>query len=231
MSSYIQDQILARALLGNSLRYSELKPIGINNDLFNYHLKFLLDKKFLVKTDNFYSLSSSGKKYAFKLSLDGTLQGYFKVSVLAFCVNKKEKKLLFQKRLRHPFYGDILIGVSGKIKPGEEPADAASRKLKEETGLLAKFKLLGIKRIIKYDSKNRLIEDSIYHICLSTKFAGKLQKINDFGLNFWESLEKAPEIMENNLLKSSIDNEFLQIIAKPPKKFFYTFSQVNFSTI
>ena len=44
--SPIQNHILSRLKNAKSLRYSEMQPGAIPNDLYNYHLQFLVKKGF-----------------------------------------------------------------------------------------------------------------------------------------------------------------------------------------
>ncbi len=221
MNSFIQNQILSKALMGNALRYKDLVPKGLDRDLFNYHLKFLLSKKLLVKENNLYSLTLEGRRTVTNLTIDGKEQQAFKVSVLILAVNSSENKILFQKRLRHPFFADTMIGISGKVNLGEDYITACSRKLLEETGLSGKFKLLGMSRILKVDKNNKLVEDNLYHIVLATALKGKMQKLNDFGLNFWEKIEKSETITADNKSKSAFDKFIVKLLNKPSIKFFY----------
>lgn len=221
MNSFIQNQILSKALMGNALRYKDLIPKGLDRDLFNYHLKFLLSKKLLLKENNLYSLTLEGRRTVTNLTIDGKEQQTFKVSVLILALNKKENKILFQKRLRHPFFADTMIGISGKVNLGEDYITACHRKLLEETGLIGKFKLQGIARIIKTDNNNKLVEDNLYHIVTVSGLKGRMQKFNDFGLNFWEDKHKAKIIIADNKSRSKFDDFILKLLNKPSKKIFY----------
>ncbi len=230
MLSHVQNLILAQILKGNGLRYSEVKPKDIDNDLFNYHLKFLLDKKYIKKENDLYYLTDTGKKYSLHLNSEGRLQEYFKISVVPILLRKDKDKveILLQKRLRHPFYGDILFGVSGKVHPGEKIEDAAKRKLKEETGLDADFKFWGVHRKMRYDSRHHLIEDTLYHVCYSFEHSGELQTSNDHGVHFWYDLDKALELTEENLTKSSYDLKMIELINQNNFDLFYWVEEEEF---
>jgi 8-oxo-dGTP pyrophosphatase MutT (NUDIX family) len=230
MLSHVQNLILAQILKGNALRYSEIKPKDVDNDLFNYHLKFLLDKKYIKKENDLYYLTDFGKKYVLHLNSAGQLQEYFKISVVPILLRRVDGKIqiLLQKRLRHPFYGDILFGVSGKVQPGEKVEDAAKRKLSEETGLESEFKFWGVHRKIRYDSRNQLIEDTLYHVCYSFECSGDLITSNDHGVHFWYDLNDAIELGKENITHSSYDQQIVDKINSDDFSIFYWVEEEHF---
>lgn len=54
MLNETQIQILTHFLNNKKLKYSEARPKGIANDLYNYHLQFLVSKDFLKKEADKY---------------------------------------------------------------------------------------------------------------------------------------------------------------------------------
>lgn len=178
--SYIQLRILEKFIQKQNLSYSQAKPGNVDNDLFKYHLGFLAEKEIIIKENEKYSLTDYGKFLVQKLDVFGKSKVFFKVSILPYVVHKGQ--LLMQKRLRHPYYGDTET-VSGKILPGEFPEIAANRKLKEETGLEAEFKFVGMVRKIRFNKEGDLFEDTLYHVCFGTNPRGELVTKNEFGEN------------------------------------------------
>ena len=61
--SPIQNHIVSRLKNAKMLRYSELQQKGVPNDLFNYHLQFLVKKGYLNRSDDGYSLSELGVRH------------------------------------------------------------------------------------------------------------------------------------------------------------------------
>lgn len=195
-----------------------LKPEEIESDKFNYHLKYLIGKGLVDKKDNLYGLTVEGRKYVANLDALGNIRETFKVSVALYVVHNG--KLLLQKRLRHPFYGDV-TSVAGKILPGEKAEEAASRKLLEETGLSASFKLLGINRKIRKNNDGEVLEDTFYHVYMAKDPKGKLQPKNLFGENFWASFDEALVYATKNIDGCIYDSEIIKIIQKPDSQLFY----------
>lgn len=221
----IQIEIMAK-LISNAdgSRYMRLKPEEIESDKFNYHLKYLITKGLVDKKDNLYGLTVEGRKYISNLDALGNVRETFKVSVALYVT--KGDQILLQKRLRHPFFGDI-TSVAGKVLPGEKVEDAATRKLLEETGLHAKFKLIGINRKIRIDKNGKILEDTFYHVCLAKDPTGELIAKNIFGENFWASFEGALDYEAKNVDTGERDLEILERIKAKNYKWFYFQSEAT----
>jgi len=192
--SLIQNRILSRLKNAKFLRYSELQQKGIPNDLFNYHLQFLVKKGYLDKTNDGYKLSILGVKHVadFNPPVDDKGSSHlFKVNVLTVVsrLNKGKIEILNQHRKSNPSYGKVGV-MGGVVRKGESMEDAASRKLKVETGLEATFKLVGIQRRTMY-VKGELFSDVIFPIAYSDEHEGELLADTEFGHNEWVSIDQA----------------------------------------
>lgn len=178
----------------HSLRYRDMKYDGIENDLYNYHLQYLVKQGLVAKERGYYNLSDYGKKFIADISpLDplGKQADKFKMNVLLVVINKiddRNVKILNQERGRHPFYGEVGV-MGGTIRKGELVLEAAARKLKEETGLSGMFKLCGFNRSIYYE-QDKLFTDILFQICIADQFVGDLVN-TEFGLNYWVDIEQA----------------------------------------
>ena len=175
----IQLHILTRLLSALSLRYTEARPLDTPNDLYNYHLQFLVKKGLVKKEKNKYSLTAAGIKYVAEtrpLSPSGIEPDRFKVNVWTIVFKKEKGKLMVlnQLRRRHPFYGETGI-MGGSVKKGESIAMAAKRKLREETGLEADFKLVGVVRKMIFQNGNELFSDILFYVCISHTSSGDLR--------------------------------------------------------
>jgi hypothetical protein len=192
--SPIQNHIFLKLKNSKSLRYSQIQLKDIPNDLFNYHLQFLVKKGFVSKSDRGYALSDLGVKhvadYNPPLSRNHATD-LFKINVLTVVSRVHEGKLqiLNQIRTSNPSYGKI--GVPGGVVRKEEPMEiAASRKLMIETGLEAKFKLIGIQRRIMYVN-GELFSDILFPIAYADSVKGELISHTEYGHNIWVPIGEA----------------------------------------
>lgn len=191
--SPIQNHILSLLKNAKSLRYSVLQPEKVPNDLFNYHLQFLVKKEFLVKADDGYSLSAKGIKYMadpYPTNTDA-ITSLFKLNVITIVSRVVDKKIeiLNQVRASNPSFGKVGV-MGGVVLKGELIEPAAKRKLEQETGLQADFKLIGCERRIMYKD-GELFSDVMFPIAYADKFAGELLEDTTFGHNKWVSIDEA----------------------------------------
>ncbi len=192
IKSEIQNQIISRLKNADILKYSELQLKNIPNDLFNYHLQFLVKKGFLNKTTKGYSLSKTGVQYVADVqSLNSKAsQILFKVNPIMILSRTEKGKIqiLNQVRKSHPSYGKKGV-PGGVLRKGESMEDAASRKLKAETGLDAEFKITGMMRRFLFVG-NELFSDVFFPIMYAKKFSGTLCN-TEYGENMWVSIDDA----------------------------------------
>ena len=97
------------------------------------------------------------------------------------------------------------------LKFGELPINGAKRGLKEETGLDAEFKILGIIRIRWYNKDHKLLNDSISHVCFANEYSGDLINKNEFGENYWIKIDDAIKL---TLMASEVANAQAQILER-----------------
>jgi len=192
--SPIQNHIVSRLKNAKMLRYSELQQKGVPNDLFNYHLQFLVKKGYLKRSDDGYSLSELGVKHVADFNPatdDSGTANLFKINVLTVVsrINNKKIQILNQIRKSNPSYGKVGV-MGGVVRKGESVGDAATRKLKVETGLEATFKLVGIERRTMY-VKGELFSDVIFPIAYSDEYFGELLEDTEYGHNMWVDIDEA----------------------------------------
>ena len=188
----IKHEILINLSLQQNATYSEIKPEGIENDLYNYHLQHLVKKGFIVKRDKKYTLSDLGKKYIHAeqtLPFHKPIHETFKLGVLLVVIDTENKQILAQKRKRHPHYGSWGI-IGGAVQPGEKIIDTARRVLQNETDLIANFDIFGIIRNIKY-FQEELFSDAIFYVCITDNFKGDLSASSTYGEHKWVDIETA----------------------------------------
>ena len=131
---FIQSKILDQLLYNEKLRYSQLKPEGVESNHFAYHLKELQKDKLVARVDGGYTLAPKGLAYVDRLSHKHMkTREQPKIVTMIKITNPDQQQLLF-KRNYQPYihcYG----WPSGKIHLDETVPEAANRELLEKTGL------------------------------------------------------------------------------------------------
>lgn len=194
----IQRKILSKLYVSKSLKFSEAKPEGIESDLYNYHLKYLLSNQLIRKEDGVYMLSFYGKKYIADLNpmdIKGQNQDVYKVNVLTGAIRRNKSGLLealVEKRKRQPFFNKTSI-MGGNLKKGEPVEKAAKRIFKEHTSITSSFKHIGIIRKIILDKDKEIFTDIIFLLCFTENPIGMLLKTSEYGENEWVDINKAIE--------------------------------------
>lgn len=197
--SPIQNHILSKLKNADSLRYSELMPEPkIANDLFNYHLQYLVDKEYVTKHSDGYSLSDLGVQHVADpfpagFEQEQKITSLFKLNVITIVsrVQNGQLQILNQLRKSNPSYGKVGV-MGGVVYKGETITDAATRKLKEETGLDATFIHIGMTRRIMY-KEGAFFSDVLFPIAYASHSDGELLAETAFGENFWVDIDQALE--------------------------------------
>lgn len=192
--SPIQNHILSKLKNAASLRYSALQPDRVPNDLFNYHLQFLVKKEYVIRKDEGYSLAEKGIKHVADPDIfteEEKIASLFKFNVITIVSRIKDGRIeiLSQIRNSHPSFGKVGV-MGGIVRKGESLEDAAKRKLKAETGLEASPKLVGIERRIMY-KESELFSDVLFPITYSSEYEGELLEDTEYGHNFWAPIDEA----------------------------------------
>ena len=190
-----QIKILRELLFMPTARFAELqKASGLESDHVKFHIKQLVKLGYVNKIGNAYQLSVTGKEYANKLDTDaGVIERQPKVAVLLVVEQHNPKthmvEYLLQKRLKHPYFS-FWGAPTGKVRWGETLLDAATRELKEETGLTGTFEYRGIyHERVRHQETGEIIEDKLFQLMFCDRFSGKLQVKFDGGHNAWRTLE------------------------------------------
>lgn len=190
-----QVAILRHLLFRPSASFAALqRATGLTSDHFNFHVKKLIDEKYVMKVEKDYKLTNKGKEYANRMDTDeNEIEKQPKVSVaitLERLGSTGKREFLFQQRKKNPYY-DFWGRAGGKVRWGESIIEAANRELQEETGLTADFsyKLLYHKRDFDKAS-GRLLEDKIFLCVYATKYTGTLIEQFEGGINKWMTEEE-----------------------------------------
>lgn len=231
----IQHQILTKLLKQKEARYSELKPDKeIENDLYNYHLQYLVKCGLIEKEEKLYSLSQKGKYYLHEVYPTDALGNHFdkfRACVLLVIFKKTKKGLLIlnQKRTRHPFYGDSGV-VGGSIQLGEPVLEAADRTLRQNTGLEMNLSFVGIVRKTRVLVDELIFNDLLLHTFVGEYTEGKLIEESKLGINSWVNIDQAIKVEANsNQGGQGLNDLFDQLKSNRPEEilFFYKEERVK----
>lgn len=131
---HIQRDIVRKLLLVPSARFSELKPKGLESNLFMYHVRQLMSSGYVSKAENGYELTAAGKSFAGRATLENLKLRVQPKQLTILMVRRVDGKWLLLERLHQPFLH--FIGFpSGKIHFGEKLQQAAERELFEKTNI------------------------------------------------------------------------------------------------
>lgn len=134
LEHHIQKAIIESLATAKEMRFKDLKPPGMESNIFNYHLKQLLNAALIKKTDNgAYSLDHQGLSYVDATSsLSGTIRKQPKL-ISIFVLQNEDDQWLMAKRRQQPYIGSWMF-PSGKQHYGESHQEHASRELHEKFG-------------------------------------------------------------------------------------------------
>lgn len=130
---HIQREILRSLLLVPEARFKDLKPAGLESNIFMYHLKTLIKEGLVEKTEGGYTLTSKGKSFVDRSNLASLKIRVQPKTITILAVTNSDGKQLILERLHQPFINHKGF-PSGKIHYGESLIDAANRELLEKAG-------------------------------------------------------------------------------------------------
>lgn len=152
-------------------RYSELLgPSELENDRFKYHLQFLMRHHLIQKDpDGLYELSAEGKEFVNRLNVR---TGYEiagpKASLLLLVRSESFGNTMYLAhcRKREPFR-DFWGIASTPVLRGVPVAQAATRELLKQTGIVAEFTVRGSQRVIDNLANGTVLEDKLFSLLVA----------------------------------------------------------------
>lgn len=131
---HIQRDIVKRLLLAEYVRFSVLKPKGLESNLFMYHLKQLIADGLVQKAEPGYTLTPLGKQFVGRVNLE-SLKIRVQPKILSILmVHRADGKWLLLERLHQPRLHTVGF-PSGKLHFGESLLEGAQRELYEKCNL------------------------------------------------------------------------------------------------
>lgn len=144
LDHHIQRSLVYKLALSSGLRFSELKPADIENKLFDYHLKKVLQAGYVAKQeDGSYALTPEGRRLGVHV-LDNVQALVDRAYSVLFLVirRKTDGAWLLYKRKAHPLMGKIGF-MHATPNSSALVTETAHTSCMEKTGLDCEFVPLG----------------------------------------------------------------------------------------
>jgi ADP-ribose pyrophosphatase YjhB (NUDIX family) len=140
--NWIRQYILVELTRQSTRRYSQLRPDGVEGNLFAYHLERLMKEGLVERSDRAYRLSVKGRQYAGTLSLDtGRTRQQPKILTAVVARNEQDEYLLVRWH-REP-NTDLISFPHGMVHFGRTIGEMAAVELAEKAGLEADLRYMG----------------------------------------------------------------------------------------
>lgn len=130
---HIQREIIDRLMRADTLRFSDLKPDGMESNIFMYHLKQLMKDGYVEKDGTAYRLAAKGLTYVDSLSSQNKRPRLQPKLITILALYDREGRWLLAERKVQPYLGTRMF-PSGKQHRGETGAEHVVRELREKTG-------------------------------------------------------------------------------------------------
>lgn len=187
---WIQKHILLILSTTPTARFSQLRPMGVESNLFMFHLNKLLKEDLIVKSDGTYSLSSKGKLLVERDTLDSSDIHSEPRAFLLLAIQNQHSEYLLYRRAVYPALNKIgfpLCEISNTHSLEKISRDG----IKKLCGKSAPVQFRGTAR-------TRLVaQKSLISHTITLLFSTKLQspstpKSSKVGTYFWAKPEDLP---------------------------------------
>lgn len=163
VTHHIQLSILRHMLSTHESRYSDIKPKGVESNLFMYHLKQLIREGLVEKKDKTYVLTRIGKRFADRATLETMKIRVQPKIVSVLCIRRADGKWLVMRRKHQPFI-DYKGFPSGKLHYGESLQQSAERELREKADLTDVPLQLRGNVVMRFTENNEIVNHIIGYV-------------------------------------------------------------------
>ncbi len=124
---HIQKHIISALMLMKYAKFSNLRPKNVDTNLFNYHLKILQKRGFIIKSELGYTLDKKGILYIDRVSTS-TLKVRTQPKIIVMLVIQNSNgDILLHRRIRQPFTDQLTL-PNGKLHIDDETLCEAARR-------------------------------------------------------------------------------------------------------
>jgi hypothetical protein len=194
LNHYIQKNIVYQLALSDGLRFSELKPDDLDNKLFTYHLKIVIQLGLVTKSDEgLYSLTPKGKTLGIHVFSEARDIFSRARPELLLAISAGDQWLVY-RRLNEPLRG--LVGfIHTEPEAGISTAEKAAQFLFDTCHIEATFTPRGAGIISTY--RNGQIESYInYTVLFAEVSAQPITASDPHAEYFW--------LVKNNVQSSTL---------------------------
>jgi len=132
INHHIERSILGYLMTHEYARFRDLRPEGIETNLFSYHLKLMQKSDYVTKTDEGYTLSRRGLVYVDRVNAEKMRVRTQPKIITMLLVQDGYGKVLLQRRTKQPYINTWTLPY-GKLHIDDvSVADAARRESKEK---------------------------------------------------------------------------------------------------
>ena len=139
---YIQRDILRSLSHVESLRFSTLKPAGLESNLFMYHLKQLLQQGLVIKEGQGYRLSTDGLRHVARVTRTNLDPRVLPSLISLLVIKNAYGEYAMHTRPAQPFLG-YLTFPGGMLRFNEELEEHIDLQLQEKIGCHVPLTLRG----------------------------------------------------------------------------------------
>lgn len=190
---HIQYKILIQLMSAPVRRFSELRPEGVESNLFQYHLRHTIKEGYVEKVEGGYILSPKGLYFADRHSASLRDVREQPKIITIIVIRDAAGRTLLQSKRRQPFVGSYHL-PAGKIHEKESIDAAARRELFEKTGINDVELTYAASAHGRIYKAGELVSDYIGFV-----FCGQLQEDKPEDVVWYregDSLELAPSVCE-----------------------------------
>lgn len=218
---HIQREILDRLMRTKSLRFSELKPDGMESNIFMYHVRQLQRVGYLTKNEQGgYQLEPAGLSYVDSLQGSNNMKPTRQPKIIAIlALQNSAGQWLLVKRKTQPYINEYMF-LSGQQHFDESLLQQAERELAAKHMNVINLAYRGVADI-QILQKGSILTHAVAHVHSGT-YDGPIPKEDAQFVYEWHVIDTSLPLMTGTmevyeLLKDSSQNPFMVVLAAPTR--------------
>lgn len=187
-------------------RFSELRAEDVESNLFQYHLRHIINKGLVEKYDNGYRLAPKGLYYADRYSPAHKGERLQPKLITVITIKNAKGDVLLLEKNRQPWINQWHL-PAGKIHIGESAQEAASREVKEKIGICLDNLLFTAVAHVQICKDSTTVSDFVSFI-FSTEYSGAVGVGKWYNVGNKDLINLAPSVQEILEIEQSKDGAF-----------------------